>query len=42
MPTDPSECLMRLVEEVGELAKAEREEMDLSEIAMESADILWQ
>lgn len=40
-PKDENEIFMRIVEEVGEVAEALREEQDLKKIGGEVVDILW-
>ena len=42
MPTDESECVYRLMEEVGEVAEALREGQPEEAVASEILDVCWQ
>lgn len=42
MPTDEAECVYRLMEEVGEVAEALREEQPEEALASEIVDVCWQ
>jgi NTP pyrophosphatase (non-canonical NTP hydrolase) len=42
LPTEESECVYRLMEEVGEVAEALREGHTKSEVGSEILDVCWQ